>query len=141
MGKKFVIRTTKFLKRSLEFFDDAKIRNNLKSCEKNIKVLDDKGTKSLPNTAGLCSGLFEEHKANLNYLISFQSLCEVVHSDLSLLRRLRISDNKIFDPDLDDVTVLNLMCMSCIYLVLRYIYEYYGMDFSSIECDYSRLKN
>lgn len=140
--KKSLIEQRKFLKRSSECFDDAKIRDNLQICEKNIKVLDDKGTKNLPDNMGLCRDLFGSD-ADLNYFILFGQFHEVVHSNLFLLARLKISgiDNKIFDSYSDNVTVLNQVCMACIYLVIKYIYEFYGMDFSSIESDYSRLKN
>jgi len=140
--KKSLTEQRKFLKRSSEYFNDAKIHDNLEICEKNIKVLEKKGTDNLPNNMELCHKLFGK-EADLNYLILFGQFHEVVHSNLFLLGRLKISgiDDKIFDYDLDDVTSLNLTCIACVYLVLRYIYEFYGMDFSSIESDYSRLKN
>ena len=139
--KNSLLERQKFLKRSIECFDDVKICDNLKENEESIKTLDANGVKSLPDSAELCRRLFGEKEAIQNYLVLFGQLHEVVHSDLFLLSRLRVSDNKIFDADFHDVTVLNLMCMSCVYLVLKYIYEFYGMDFSSIESDYSRLKN
>lgn len=140
-AKNSLLERQRFLKRSLECFDDVKICDNLKENEESIKILDTKGVKNLPDAAELCRRLFGENEASQNYLVLFGQLHEVVHSDLFLLGRLRVSDNKIFDSDSHDVTVLNLMCMACIYLVLKYIYEFYGMDFSSIESDYSRLKN
>lgn len=140
-GKNSLLGQQKFLKRSIECFDDVKICTNLKENEKAIKEFDTKGVKNLPDVAELCRSLFKGNEASQNYLILFGQLHEVVHSNLFLLERLRVSDNKLFESESDDGTVLNLMCMACIYLVMKYIYEFYGVDFSSIESDYSRLKN
>lgn len=140
-AKNSLLEERKFLKRSLDCFDDVKICSNLKKNEEAIKEFDAKGVKNLPDAAELCRRLFKENEASQNYLILFGQLHEVVHSNISLLGRLRVSDNKIFDSESDNGTALNLMCMACIYLVIKYIYEFYRVDFSSIESDYSRLKN
>lgn len=130
----------KFLKRSIECFNDVRICSNLKENKKYIKEFDTKGVKNLPDNAELCRQLFKE-ESSMIYMILFGQLHEVVHSNLFLLQRLKISDDKIFDSESDDSTVLSLMCLACIYLVIKYIYEFYGVEFSSIESDYSRLKN
>ena len=139
--KNSLLEERKFLKRSIECFDDVKICSNLKKNEDAIKEYNTNGVKNLPDTAELCRKLFKQKEASQNYLVLFGQLHEVVHSNLSLLKRLRVSDNKLFDSESDDGTALSLMCMACIYLVIKYIYEFYGMDFSSIKSDYSRLKN
>jgi len=131
----------KFLKRAHKCFDDEEINNNLTKNKKDIKKFETKGVKNLPDNAELCRQLFKEHEANLYYQILFGQFHEVVHSNLTLLERLEVSDDNIFESESDGVTVLNLTCMACIYLVIKYIYEFYGVDFSSIESDYSRLKN
>lgn len=139
--KNSLLEQQKFFNRGLKCFDEEKICNNLKMNEEAIEVLDTKGVKNLPDNAELCRQLFKENEASQIYLILFGQLHKIVHSNLFLLKRLKVSDDKIFDSESDGGTELSLMCMACIYLVIKYIYEFYGVDFSSVESDYSRLKD
>ncbi len=126
----------KFLKRAFECFGDKQIEQNLKECQDGIDKLINTG--NMPDNAQLCKDLFGK-EGSLNYLILFGSLHEVVHSDLTFLQKLKFGDKGTLISD-DDGEIIKPMCMACIYLLLKYIYQYYKVDFSIIESDYLRLK-
>jgi hypothetical protein len=134
--KSSLIEQQKFLKRAFECFDDEQIEQNLKEHQNKIDMMNN--IPNMPDNAQLCKDLFGKD-GGLNYLILFGQLHEVVHSNLTFLQKLKVSDRGTLISD-DDNEIIKQMCMTCIYLLLKYTYQYYGIDFSIIESDYSRLK-
>jgi hypothetical protein len=136
--KSSLIEDMKFYKRAFECFGDKEIKLNLKGRQDDIDKMIH--IHSLPDNAQLCKDLFGT-EGSLNYLILFGSLHEVVHSNLTFLQKLRVTDgNNLVSNDNDD-TIIKPMCMVCVFLLLKHIYQFYGIDFSAVESEYSRLKN
>ena len=128
----------KFYKRAFECFGDDQIEQKLKECQNDINKLNN--TDNMPDNAQLCKDLFGK-EGSLNYLILFGSLHEVVHSNLTFLQRLRVNDKNNLVSNDNDNKVIKLMCMACVFLLLKHIYQFYEIDSSIIESEYSKLKN
>jgi hypothetical protein len=131
------IEQQKFLKRAIEYFDDKQIEQNIKEYQNKIDMMSN--IPNMPDNAQLCKELFGKN-GSLNYLILLGQLHGVVHSNLDFLQKLKISDKNTLISDDGNNEVIKQMCMVCIYLLLKYIYQYYKIDFSIIESDYLRLK-
>jgi len=137
--KSSLMEKQKFNKRASECFNDKEIEQNLKECQDDINntLIN---IRNMPDNAQLCKDLFGK-KGGLYYLILFGSLHEVVHSNLTFLQRLGVTDkNNLVSYDNGNI-VIKPMCMACVFLLLKHIYQFYQIDLTAIESEYSRLKD
>jgi|WetSurMetagenome_2_1015567.scaffolds.fasta_scaffold212615_2 hypothetical protein len=138
LSKSSLQEQIKFLKRAYECFDDQQIKANLQLIEMDLSKLSN--VKYAPDDMGLCKELFNNN-AQLYYHIIFGQLHQVVHSELAWLQKLKISDKGELYEEGEDKDILVKMCISCIYLLLEYIFKYYCFDFSEIKSEYENIKD
>ncbi|OHB59702.1 MAG: hypothetical protein A2173_05585 [Planctomycetes bacterium RBG_13_44_8b] len=129
---------TRFYKKAFECFGDNQIEQNLKNLQEDLNQF--VSITNIPNNEQLCKDLFG-NEGGLNYFVLFGQLHEIVHSHLTFLEKIKTSNKGTLISEDDNIEFIKLICMTCIYLFLKYTYQYYKLDFSVIESDYIRLKN
>jgi len=127
----------RYLKRAHECFNDKRIQNNIDNVTNSISKLKD--VQDMPNNLVLCKELFTENGI-LYYHILFGGMNPVVHPNLETIQRLGIVQNGELAFEANDRMLLEQLGMTCVYLIIEYIFKYYKIDLSSIKQDYEKLK-
>jgi len=138
LSKSALLEQKKFLKRAHECFDDSNIYANLQQNENWLRKLSH--VKEAPNNLELCKELFGD-RGQLYYQILFGQIHQVVHADLAWMQKLRISGIGEIYANGDDAVIFKQISAACIYLILKHIYNHYGLEYSDISSEYDVIKN